>query len=342
MRPTWHPTVSDELLTDATVGAYLRRRGVVTADASLRATELSGGVSNITIAVHGDSFDVVVKQALGRLRVADEWLATRERILNEGRALDVTGRLTPGRVPRVIDVDPDAFAMTIEHAPGTWVCWKQELLAHRIDEAVAARLGRILAAWHAGTSEPEAFPQLVGDREAFDQLRVDPFYRTVMARLPDVASDVERYAETMLATRRCLVHGDFSPKNVLIDPDGDGVWVIDLEVAHIGDPAFDLAFLLTHLTLKAIHAPSMSDGLGRCAAAFWDNYVNAAPDVVSEAPYVLGHVGCVMMARVDGKSPAEYLTAEGRETARAIGRRLAESPPASIAEAWRILESVRS
>ena len=133
----------------------------------------------------------------------------------------------------------------------------------------------------------------------------------------------------MLATRTCFVHGDYSPKNILVG--GDEPWVIDFEVVHLGDPVFDLAFMLNHLLLKSLHRPELADALKQCARAFFAGYEAEAPtELIPDGRYLRGHVGCLMLARVDGKSPAEYLTeksASGRASSRAGSSR--RSPPTS-------------
>jgi 5-methylthioribose kinase len=133
------------------------------------------------------------------------------------------------------------------------------------------------------------------------------------------------------------VHGDYSPKNVLVGDDGpgNGLWVIDWEVVHRGDPTFDLAFMLNHLALKSIHRSSAIADYEACAEAFVGAYAPTRPD----PEYLLGLVGCLMVARVDGKSPAEYLTENGRERARTYGRSFLLDPPGSIGEAWARLSS---
>jgi 5-methylthioribose kinase len=238
-------------------------------------------------------------------------------------------------------VDPERCAIVIEHAPDGWRNWKDELLAGRADPAVADRLGVILAAWHTTSFRNAGEARCFDDSEAFEQLRVDPYYRTIMHRHPELDALVRPYVDQMLATRRCLVHGDYSPKNVLL---GDGgLWVVDFEVGHLGDPVFDVAFLLNHLLLKAIHRPSAVTAYARCADAFWAAYTNGTSREVRPADaYVFGHVGCLMVARVDGKSPAEYLTADERVTARGLGIRLLREPPIAPAGAWRLLEEVAS
>lgn len=170
-------------------------------------------------------------------------------------------------------------------------------------------------------------------QEPFEALRVEPYYRTVARRLPHMADAVLGYADTMLGRRLCLVHGDFSPKNVLVGEgpegrDAPGLWVIDFEVAHLGDPAFDLAFMLCHLMLKAVHRPGSAPGYDRCALEFVTAYgAGVSAEVAPSWEYVLGHVGCLLLARVDGKSPAEYLSEDERQIARKLGEHLALTPP---------------
>ena len=329
---------SEELISAETVGEYLAERGLVEPGIRVEAVELGGGVSNVVLAVRAAGHSFVVKQALPRLRVADEWLARRERAITEGEAIALGGRLTPGAVPELLDLDREACALVIAHAPGGWRSWKELLLEGEADAATAARVGEVLATWHHGTCDDADVERAFGDPAAFDELRVDPYYRTLMRRRPPLADAIARYVDRMLSTRRCLVHGDYSPKNVLV---GDGgLWIVDFEVAHFGDPAFDVAFMLNHLFLKAIHRPSRHEGYARCARAFWTAYRERTPDALApDLAYVLGQVGCLMLARVDGKSPAEYLTEEERHVARRLGEVLLLDPPNSLRDAaaavWR-------
>jgi tRNA A-37 threonylcarbamoyl transferase component Bud32 len=325
----------DELLTPRTVGAYLAGRGLVGAATEVEASELGGGVSNVVLDVRAGHWHAVVKQALPRLRVADEWLAKPDRAITEADAIRLLSQLTPGRVPVLLDADPDACALVIEHAPEGWTTWKEDLLAGRIEGDVAVEAGRILGVWHAATDGDPKVVARFDDADAFDQLRVDPYYRTVIVRRPEIAGVVAAYVDAMLATKRCLVHGDYSPKNVLCGPGGP--WVVDFEVAHLGDPAFDVAFMLNHFMLKAIHTGRTSE-LERTAFAFVDAY-DASASQPCDRQYVLGHTGCLMMARVDGKSPAEYLTERGRATARRIGAALICDPPQHLDDAWRLLKT---
>ncbi|MFL5961411.1 MAG: phosphopyruvate hydratase [Gaiellaceae bacterium] len=325
-----------DLLTTQTVRPYLQGRGVLAPHDPVAATTLDGGVSCVVLDVRSGPRRLIVKQALPQLRVAEEWLANRERTISEGRALGVAAGIDPRRVPAVVDLDAERIVLTIEAAPLHWTAWKTRLLAGDADPDVAARLGAFLGALHRATAGDPEIKEAFPDAEPFDQLRVDPYYRAIIRKHPSCAGAIELLVESMLETRTCLVHGDYSPKNVLVGD--DGVWVIDFEVAHVGDPAFDVAFMLSHLFLKGIHVPAAGADLRECGDAFWSAYEESAGDGQSlSLEYVLGHVGCLMLARVDGKSPAEYLDGEGQRAARALGLRLLLDTPGSISDVHRTI-----
>ena len=262
-------TSSADLLDSTTVLPYLRERGLLHDDRACRARELTGGVSSIVIEVQGPGSHLIVKQSLPRLRVAADWRAKRERILTEAAGLELAAALTPGRAPRVIDVDEARYTIAIESAPAEWDTWKQQLLAGTASTHVARGLGETLATWHRLTETDAQLRAPFVDAEVFFQLRVDPYYVTVAGRHPEVASRIEALVERMTDCALCFVHGDFSPKNVLCG--SGGFWVLDFEVAHVGDPVFDVAFMLHHLVLKAIHTGNL-ERLARLAAEFVSGY----------------------------------------------------------------------
>ena len=331
---------ANQLLSAETVHDYLVSRGLLDRAEPSSIAELGGGVSNVVLSVVTPSRELVVKQALPRLRVLEEWLAKRERALTEAAALRLAGSLTPGLVPAVVDADADACALTIAQAPQSWRPWKDLLLAGTADPAVAERLGSTLSTWHDGTFGSPRLRAQFDDHEAFDQLRIDPYYRTIEHRHREVAEIIGRFVDLMSSRRRCLVHGDFSPKNVLVGR--DTMWIIDWEVAHYGDPSFDVAFMLNHLFLKALHRPRSRTRYEQCSVVFFRAYEAGVSDGLRhEAEYVLGHVGCLMLARVDGKSPAEYLSELERDRARRLGISLIVEPPQNVDGAWkRLAEAV--
>jgi Ser/Thr protein kinase RdoA (MazF antagonist) len=284
--------------------------------------------------VESDTRRFVLKQALGKLRVEQEWLADRSRILRESAALrKLAAHLPVGSLPEVLLEDRDNFIFAMSAAPAASVCWKDLLLAGEIRVETAERVGELLAlmasvSWRATMWESE-----FGDQTVFDQLRIDPYYRATARRHPDIAPAAARLIEESAARRVSLVHGDWSPKNFLVD--GARVMAIDFEVIHFGDPAFDSAFLLNHLVLKSFHRPQWADLYARAAAGFWRKYLAGVPREAWIEPATLQHLGWLMLARVDGKSPAEYLRDPGvQDRVRRFARDLIVSPPNSVAEVF--------
>lgn len=308
----------EELLSTTTVGDYLRERGVIEQPPD-RVEELSGGVSNVVLGVSAAGRALVIKQSLERLRVAEEWRAPRRRILAEAAALRVVAGLMVDAAPTVVDVDPVRMTLTMDRAGEGWSDWKSQLMAGRIDAAVASRLGASLAALHGGTAGAVLPPEIGSEKDSFEVLRLQPYHATVAARVPEVAVAVEAVVAGLRARSECLVHGDFSPKNLLIGPD-ERAWMIDFEVAHRGDPLFDVAFLLTHLWMKAIHRPEDAPRLWRASEAFRDRYVARRPAGAVDESDLLAQAGCLLLARVHGKSPADYLTAGDRVEVDRLGR----------------------
>jgi aminoglycoside phosphotransferase (APT) family kinase protein len=301
-----------ELLTPNSVLPYLAARGLVGPVAS--AAELSGGVSNVVLRIRDGSTDLIVKQSLPRLRVAEEWLAPQERTITEAEAMVLAATVVDDGVPRIILTDDTAFVLAMQSAPDDWTDWKTQLMAGQVSEHVAARVGAIVGKVHRATLDTSSLSPLLCATEPFEQLRLRPYYEHTALVKPEWGVVLGELADELRANRRCLVHGDLSPKNILAPPDvaSGRAWVIDFEVAHRGDPRFDLAFLLTHLTMKAVHLPGYARALDRAAHAFMDSYaVAAGPELTPEVAGTLRHVGALLLARVHGKSPAEYLTPQG-------------------------------
>ena len=273
---------------------------------------------------------LVVKQALPRLRVADEWLAKRERAVTEAEALSGRGEITPGFVPALVDLDRESCTLTLEAAPESWVSMEEPTVGGDAEPEVAARLGELLAAWHRASYGDPVIAARFDDQEAFAQLRVDPFYLTVARRQPELAERIDGFDDPHgRRPHLCLVHGDYSPKNVLV---GDGIWVIDFKVAHYGDPAFDVAYMLNHLMLKRIHVPRSSAELGaEHELLFGTPTERRCPPRCYRQPRICSaHLGALMVARVDGKSPPSTSLGSEQDGRARSGSRLLLDPPGSL------------
>lgn len=318
-------------LSPETAAAYLSRLEMLPESAAVDATELGGGVSNRVLMVRSGDDCLVLKQPRPNLAVEEDWPADVDRVHNEAAATRVyesTLERTDlaAAVPSVRFEDRDENVVGFECAPETARMWKRDLLDGDVDVRVAEGTGRILAAVH---DEAAGSPELLTPFESkrpFEQLRIDPYHRTVARRHPDVAGAVEAATERLLASNRTLVHGDYSPKNVLVEDGGRfRVWILDFEVAHHGDPSFDTAFMLNHLFIKSVYNAESGGAYREAARAFFDAYAEGVPwDIEAET---IEELGVLMLARVDGKSPVEYVECpETKETLRRIAKRTLTGP----------------
>lgn len=305
-------------------------------DATGPVRRLGGGVSNVVLQVQAGPRAVVVKQALPRLNVAEVWEAKVERLRTEVEAMRLLAEiLPPGAVPRVYFFDPENYVYGMSAASDRFEVWKARLLRGRIDLETVRAVAALLACMHSQTAKREDLKRRFNDLEAFWQLRIDPYYNTVRRRHPDVASQIEAVMAWASSERHALVHGDYSPKNLLVD-EADVV-LLDCEVAHYGDPAFDVAFLINHLLLKAVHLEDHGPALRAAAEFFWREYRAAVAEGARAGAFeqrVVGHLAGLHLARVDGKSPVEYLTSErARRRVRGYAKGLLKEPPATVSEA---------
>lgn len=269
---------------------------------------LPGGVSSDIIQVKDGDQQFVVKRALAKLKVRDDWFADVSRNQVEQNYLRRVAKITPGHVPRVLHAQPDEGWFAMEFLGSDFVNWKNALLENRADPASATNAGEILGRIHRATWGDPVVAQEFATLENFQQLRLEPYLETTAERVPDLAPLLRAEKERLAQTTLCLVHGDFSPKNILISP--ERLVVVDAEVGWFGDPVFDTAFLLTHFHLKALLHATNSGPVLSLVPKFWQAYStalgsDAGADLESRTVRL---VLCLLLARVHGKSPVEYLT----------------------------------
>lgn len=319
---------------------FLREAGLLQAKEVPVASPLTGGVSSDIWRVNLARGPVCVKRALARLRVQADWHAPVERNHFEAEWMRVVSNRVPGRAPRVVGENPDLGLFAMEYLePGTNPVWKSELRGGLTDSKFAAGVGGSIAAIHAATALDDDLAQRFATDHIFREIRIEPYLLASAHRWPELAPALIHLAERTVSRRLALVHGDASPKNILVGEDGPVI--LDAECAWYGDPAFDLAFCLNHLLLKCLWVPAHATGYLECFDALAGAYrerVNWEPavDLEQRAASLLGGL---LLARVDGKSPVEYLTAEHqRDTVRRAARVLLLNAPTTLGEVrevWR-------
>jgi tRNA A-37 threonylcarbamoyl transferase component Bud32 len=338
------------IVDEANAVGRLRELGWIGEREPASAKTLTGGVSNCVLYVsrpETPNGDFVFKQARPQLRVPEPWFCGVDRVWREVAVLRWCQRLLSEAsavphgacTPRVLHEDREDFAFTMTAAPLEHRVWRADLLAGRCEPDIAAACGGLLGALHARSWDRAELAAELDDRQIFDELRLDPYYRFTSRAQPAFASHFTRLIDDGRSHRHCLVHADFSPKNLLVF-DG-GLMLVDFETGHYGDPAFDLGFFLAHLMLKAFyHAGPHAGARGECARLlvltreFWTAYERVVAPRVGADAYaaivargVSNLAGCAW-ARIDGKSKVDYLTDDlRREAVRAFCRDLFVQSP---------------
>lgn len=270
---------------------------------------MTDGVSSEIFRVDDGGEVFVVKRALPRLRVKDEWLADVGRNRYEQMYIAYAARLLPKSLPSLRPGPQDRGYFAMEFLGPEFSSWKQMLLRGqaRFEDAVTA--ATLLGTIHAHSAADSEAARQFDTTANFVQLRIDPYLLTTGRRHPDLRGLFDAEAERLASTRQCLVHGDFSPKNLMVSP--SRMVLLDCEVAWYGDPAFDLSFLLTHFLLKGLYHAPRQLGFDKMCQSFWQRYVEVAGHVIDAQalePRVARLLLMLLLARIDGKSPVEYVT----------------------------------
>lgn len=328
--------------------AYLRHAKRISEHEPVITRILTGGVSNRTVLVERpNGARWVVKQALTKLRVAVDWFSEPSRIQREALGLRWLSELAPpGTITPLVFDDPEQHIIGMAAVAEPHDNWKTMLLGGMLTLDHVEQFGRLLGTIHGRAAERRAEVEPVfADQSFFDSLRVEPYYMYTAKHTPQSAEFYASLIAETRAHRQTLVHGDYSPKNVLVHH--GRLVLLDHEVIHFGDPAFDLGFSLTHFLSKAHHLPNQREAFAAAALHYWFSYCLALGDVQEdrgqsrfglrddkvelELRVVQHTLGC-LLARVAGRSPLEYLDAAERQRQQGVVLALMAAAPETVAE----------
>lgn len=312
---------------------YLREQGRIGPDEAPRLRVLGGGVSNRAVLVERATGEAwVVKQALAKLRVPTDWFSSPARVEREALGLRRLVHLAPaGTTVPLIFEDDARHILAMATVPAPHDNWKTLLLAGRVDRDHVAQFGALLGTIHRNAAGRTTLARDFDDRSFYESLRLDPYYRYTATAIPAAAPFIAALIAETWATRLTLVHGDYSPKNILVHR--GRLILLDHEVVHYGDPAFDLGFGLTHLLSKGHHLPARRAEFAAAAELFWRSYgetLGAVPWRAGLEARAVRHTLACLLARVAGRSPLEYLDTAERTRQRAVVLSLLHPPPGRV------------
>jgi phosphoglycerate dehydrogenase-like enzyme/tRNA A-37 threonylcarbamoyl transferase component Bud32 len=287
-------------------------------------TPLAGGIASDIRIISLPTGDIVVKTALPKLKVAAEWLSDPARSATEVAALHAMGDLLGSDVvPRVLWSDPAQHRFAMQRVDPKLRNWKQELLAGRVNLLTAARVGEVLGLLHSRSAARCELAERFADDTYFQQLRVAPYLHRIALRNPNLRAAISGVIEGLAQRRQALVHGDYSPKNILADD--KQVVILDCEVAHWGDPRFDVGFVVAHLLLKALRHGADTAPLVAAGDALLEAYQRTGLPVLDVD--LVRTVGCLVLARLEGDSPIDYLGEIDCGFAKKVAVALITDPP---------------
>ncbi len=306
---------------------YLRQSGRIATDETPHIQVLAGGVSNRTVIVERATGEAwVLKQALTQLRVPVDWFSDPARVHREALGLHwltqlVSPGLIPGLIPELIFEDHTHHLLGMQAVPQPHANWKTLLLAGQLDLAHVEQFATLLATIHSQAAlRQHALAPIFADRSFFESLRLEPYYQYTATQVAPAATFLQQLVEDTRQRSFTLVHGDYSPKNTLVYQ--NQLVLLDYEVIHWGDPAFDLGFSLTHLLSKAHHLAPLRERFAAAAHHYWQTYGATLAKNRGEAAqsswqadleqYTIRHTLACMLARVAGRSPLEYMTTPAR------------------------------
>ena len=311
--------------------SLLEELGLNTGDDRLVITPLSGGVSSDIGLVELGSRKLCVKFALAQLKVEESWFADTQRNQAEYEWLKLASTIAPDSVPELLGHSAGASGFVMEYIDGPEVfLWKDTLLQGQVSKVEPQKVGAALGTIHNASAKSEVLAQFQNQAD-FNALRLEPYLLFTATRHSSLQPELYGLADMLESHEKVVVHGDISPKNIIFRR-GHPVF-LDAECATAGDPAFDVAFCLNHLILKALHLPAKRDLLLRCAEHLWSAYSDKVDWETAEE--LERRISCLlpalMLARVDGKSPVEYLDENERQCVRVISVPIIASPESSLA-----------
>ena len=327
------PTAAINIEAPAQLLAYLREGRLIDDEEEPAFQALAGGVSNRAVLVKREGRKSwVIKQALAKLRVEADWHSSPERIHREAAGLRRLGTIIPGHIPDLIFEDTESHILAMTAVPQPQANWKTLLLNGCIDTGFAGSFGSLLAKVHNAIRRHPSLAEEFAERRFFEELRLEPYYGYTAKQAPQTATFLHQLIDDTRARRFALVHGDYSPKNVLIHR--GNLIILDYEVIHFGDPAFDIGFSLTHFLSKAHHLPAHREALLELARRYWQAYQRELTAHLRDPlrHYAAKHTLACMLARVAGRSPLEYLDAAERERQKRIAMALIEQKIANVPE----------
>lgn len=291
--------------------SYLKDNGIISDAEPYSINYCSGGVSCPVALIETGGRTLLIKQGRARLAVKEEWLADPARTNLEGKGAAYYHKYLPETQPDVLINDEENHIFVREAIPAGCHMWKADLMEGILDFKVARRTMEVMATVHSCSAKDPDVPHVFNNYNNIYELRVSPYIQFVAKKYPQLAKVSDEVSDLIMNTHQVLVHGDYSPKNIIVTPERE-VCVVDSEPVHCGNAICDVSNFTTHIVLKSAYLRKYSAAFLNMLVDMTDTYfssIDFADPKVVEANCMKA-LGMIVLARIDGKSPAEYITDE--------------------------------
>lgn len=299
------------------------------------ARNLPGRASHRVVLVDlpGRNHSWIVKQALDRMRPETERFCDPARSQVEGLALgQLPSLMPPHTVPELVFENQRQNILVMQAVPEPHESWNDLIMAGNCEERHVRQFAKILGTLHAASWRRHAeLAQRFENRSFFEALRIEPLLEYSARQAPAAAAFMTDLMAQSRECRTALVHGDFCPKNVLLY--GEKLILLDYELMHWGDPAFDAGFAFSHFLVEAHRRPQNGTAMIEAVRIFWKEYfayVRTSVWARGLETRAVRHGAACLLARAGGLLPHEYLDGREKEQLQRQAIDLMQRPPVSV------------
>lgn len=331
-----------DISNEHTLVEYLKLKRLLNDKSKCNIHYCKGGVSCTVAYVCIDEKPIIVKQALSKLKTKDDWQCDPNRMNIEFESNRIYHNLLPSNVPETYFYDSENYIYGREAVPDGCLMWKDYLMNGILSYPVARETIDTLSTVHNKCANDEKIKQTFKNKDVFYNLRISPYFEFTAEKHPEIKDLSKKISDEMMESEISLIHGDYSPKNIMVID--NGISVLDYEVSCFGHPAFDLAFFANHFILKAVKFKEFSCGylcmLDFMIKRYFENLKYM--DKKEFERTFIETLSLLLLARVDGKSPVEYLVGDDtkQDIVRKISFKLIKNNVSTFADAKSLIEKI--
>jgi len=300
--------------------------GLLDFDEKFKSIKITDGVSSDIWYVKSKLREFCVKRALAKLTVKEDWFAPVNRSNFEAEYFKTCKNINKLAFPKILGHDKKKYILAMNwYNKDQYKLWKSSLLKKYIETKDGKRVAEILVKKHAHFFNKKAIKDKFSNDKTFHAIRIEPYILFTSNSYPQYKKLFDKNIDNLSKNKKTLIHGDFSPKNILIGKDSPVI--LDAETACWGDPVFDLAFCNNHIILKSILNFEIKDKYISLSKCFLDTYISFL-NWENKDEFIerfLSLVPIFILARLDGKSPVEYFQKGHIERSRGLAKKLIEN-----------------